>query len=281
MIFHFHKPNRIIILSLIISFICGGVYSRFNKDFLVSAQPSAQKFNLKSDLYFSKQIEHFLNNLVKASKDECVMIFGRYAEVIGKKLSLDKLYFPSYQEVENLLAQGVNESLDALTFFTYPLLHEDPKGIAVVFKERLLQQINENFDFHGLFNISIPPMDDGSAVKMKFLIVGQGKFIVGYNRNAKIQHPDYCFATGNYDYEELFVIDANKDSDGNPGLFNIKGISNPDEEPRWMKGPLDVDIRSLTMTTDQGGRRQILIEYDLFGIQHKLINPIPIEKLCK
>ena len=121
LIFNFHKPSRIIILSLIISIICVGVFSRFNKDFLVSAQPSIQKFNLKSDLSFSKQIEHFLNNLVKASKDECVKLFGRYAEVIGKKLSLDKLYFASYQEVENLLAQGVNESLDALTFFTYPL----------------------------------------------------------------------------------------------------------------------------------------------------------------
>jgi hypothetical protein len=74
-------------------------------------------------------------------------------------------------------------------------------------------------------------------------------------------------------------MDAKKDSKGNPGLFNIKGVSNPNEKPQWMKGPLNVDIHSLIITSDPGGQRQILIQYDLFGIKHKLLNPIPIEKL--
>jgi len=152
-------------------------------------------------------------------------------------------------------------------------------GVGIVFNEGLLQQISNNFNFHGLFNISVPSLDDGSAVKMKFLIIGQGKFIVGYNRNAKIKHPDYDFVTGHYGYRELFIMDAKKDSNGNPGLFNIKGLSNPNEKPQWMKGPLKIDIHSMIMTSDPGGRRQILIEYDLLGTKHKLINPIPIEKL--
>jgi hypothetical protein len=113
---------------------------------------------------------------------------------------------------------------------------------------------------------------------MKFLVIGQGKFIVGYDRNAKIKHPDYGFATGYYDYRELFIMDAGKDSQGNPGLFNIQALSEPDGIRQWMKGPLNVDVRSLTMIAADGGRRKIFIQYDLFGIKQKIIDPIPIEK---
>ena len=112
------------------------------------------------------------------------------------------------------------------------------------------------------------------------MVIGQGKLIVGYNSNSKIKHPDYNFATGRYDYRELFTMDARKDSKGNLGLFNIKGLSNPNAKLQWMKGPLNVDIQSLTITSDSEGRKKILIQYDLFGIKHKIIDPIPIEKLC-
>jgi hypothetical protein len=56
-------------------------------------------------------------------------------------------------------------------------------------------------------------------------------------------------------------------------------LSHPNEEPQWMKGPLNVDILSLIITSDPKGQKKILIQYDLFGIKHKLIDPIPIEKL--
>ena len=194
------------------------------------------------------------------------------------ELNLDELYFVSYKEVENLLDQAVSESIDSLTLFTHPHL-QNPKGFAIVFNEGLLQQINKNFNFHGLFNISIPSIDNGSAVKMNLFVIGQGKFIVGYDRNAKIKHPDYGFVTGKYDYRELFIMDAGKDSEGKFGLFNIKGLSKPDGKLQWMKGPLNVDIHSLRITSDPGGHSQILIEYDLFGIKYKIIDPIPIEKL--
>ena len=170
MIFNFHKLSRITKLSLIIFIICGDFYSRFCEDLPISAQTVAQNLKLTKNQSFSKQIGHFINNRIKASKDECVKIFGRYSEIIASELILDKLYFVSYKEVENLLDQAVSESIDSLTLFTYPLL-QDPKGFAIVFNEGLLQQINKNFNFHGLFNISVPSVDDGSAVKMKFFVI--------------------------------------------------------------------------------------------------------------
>ena len=177
-----------------------------------------------------------------------------------------------------MLDEAANASIDSLTLFTLPPL-QDQRSFAIVFNEELLEEVHRNYNFHALFNISAQSLEDGSDVKMKFLVIGQRKLIIGYNRNAKIKNPDYDFATGKYDYKELFTMDARKDSNGALGLYNIKGLSHPNEKPQWMKGPLNVDIQSLIITSDPKGPKKILIQYDLFGIKDKLIDPIPIEKL--
>ncbi len=278
MSFNYHQLSRITKLSLIYFIISSAFYSQKSESGVVFGQADAPKLFLAQDQSFSKQIKHFLNHLIKASSAECARIFGKYQATIAREIDIEKLYFVSYKEVEDLLNQAVKESIDSLTLFTLPLL-QDQKGFAIVFNEELLQRINENFNFHGLFNISIPSVEDGSAVRMKFLVIGQGKFIAGYDRNAKIKHPDYNFATGMYDYRELFIMAAKKDSKGNRGLFNIKALSKPNGKRKWMQGPLNVDIHSLIIISDRGGHGQILIQYDLFGIKHKIIDPIPIEKL--
>ena len=278
LIFKYLKLIGMAALSLVM-FIIGSDFGIISSEnFRAYAQRGPQQITLTEDQSLSKQLNHFLNVIIKAPKDECLKIFGRYGRLIAEELNFDRLYFVSYDEVKNLLDQAARESIDSLTLFTHPLL-QDPEGFAIVFNAGLLQQINKNFNFHGLFNISTPSIDDGSAVKMQFLVIGQGKFIVGYNRNAKIKHPDYDFVTGHYDYNELFIMAAKKDLQGNSGLFDIKGVSNPNGKPKWMKGPLNVDIQSLTMTSDPNGRSQILIQYDLFGIKHKIVDLIPIEKL--
>jgi len=278
LIFNYLELTRMAKLFLAIFLFYTGFYIIPNENFCAYAQTVVQNVAPTDAQPFSKQLILFLKGMTKAPKDECLRIFGRYGEVIAKELNLDKLYFVSYTDVENLLDQAVKESIDSLTLFTHPLL-QNPKSFAIVFNKELLQQIDTIFNFHGLFNISVPSVDDGSAVNMNFFVVGQGKFIAGYNRNAKIKHPDYDFVTGYYDYHELFIMDAKKDSEGNPGLFNIKGLSNPNEEPKWMKGPLNVNIQSLIISSDKGNQRQIIIQYDLLGIKHKILKLIPIEKL--
>jgi hypothetical protein len=278
LIFNYLRLIRMASLSLVIFIICGDFCIIPGENFLIYAQTAPRHIALTKDQPLSKQLNHFLTVIKKASKDECLKTFGRYGKLLAKELNFDRLYFVSYDEVKKLLDQAARESIDSLTLFTHPIL-QDPEGFAIIFNAGLLQQINKNFNFHGLFNISVPSIDDGAALKMQFLVIGQGKFIVGYNRNAKIKHPDYDFVTGHYDYNELFIMEAKKDSHGNSGLFDIKGVSNPNEKPKWMKGPLNVDIHSMIITSDNGDRRQIRIQYDLFGVKHKILKPIPIEKL--
>ena len=278
MVFNYHKLRQFIKLTLIIFIVSGGFGSSPREVPSIYAQVVAQNLRLSKDQSFSKQIDHFLTHLIKASKKECDRIFGKYRTIIAKEIDDEKLYIVSSKEVEDLLDQAVKESIDSLTLFTLPLLQEE-KGAAIIFDEDLLHRVNKKFNFHGLFNISIPAAGDGSPVNMKFLVIGQGKFIVGYDRNAKIKHPDYGFATGNYDYKELFMMNAKKDSKGNPGLFNIKALSAPDAKLQRMKGPLNVDIHSFVITSTPGRQSKILIQYNIFGIKHKIIDPIPIEKL--
>ena len=235
-------------------------------------------FHAVSYQKLSNQIDLFFKHLIKIPSSESIPVFDKYASIIEGELDRQRLYYGSYKEVADLLDVAARESIDALTLFTLPPLL-DPNGTAIIFDEKLLEQVGSYFDFHGLFNIITPPLEGGPAVKMKFLVTGQGKFIVGYNRNAKIKHADYNFATGKYDYKELFMMESGKDSQGNPGLFNIKGMTEPNGKWERMKGPFNVDIHSLALVADGNGRSRIRILYDLFGIKQKTIDPIPIERL--
>ncbi|MFO7785820.1 MAG: hypothetical protein ACQET7_12495 [Thermodesulfobacteriota bacterium] len=112
-----------------------------------------------------------------------------------------------------------------------------PVRWALVLDREILTRLDKHYNLHALFRISAPCADDDSHVHMEFLITGQGKLIVGYNRNMIIEHPDYSIATGRYAYCELFVMDAQTDERGNAGLFNLKGLATPDGEYEWIRGP--------------------------------------------
>jgi hypothetical protein len=176
LIFTCHKAIQIIKLSLIIFILIGVFYGKRGAALAGSVPAAAQNLQLSVSRSFPQQIDHFLDHLQKAPESEGIRIFGKYRGVVADHLDLGKLYFAPYHEVEDLLNTAVAESIDALTLFTLPQLQKR-NDIALIFDQELLARVNREFDFHGLFNISIPAAEDGAAVKMKFLVIGQGKFI--------------------------------------------------------------------------------------------------------
>lgn len=122
MIFNFFKLSKIVILLLIIIIFYGDFFSGISDDILIYAQTAVQNLNLPKDQSFSKQIDYFLQSLKKASKNECVQIFGKYSTIVARDVDFKRLYFVSYEEVEDLLDRAVNESIDSLTLFTLPPL---------------------------------------------------------------------------------------------------------------------------------------------------------------
>lgn len=131
--------------------------------------------------------------------------------------------------------------------------------------------IAQEVDFDRLFIVSYEEVDDLLEQAAKESIDSLTLFTLPRLQNQK------SFAIVFYD-DILSQIQKKYDFHA---LFNIKGIADPDEKPKWMKGPLNVNVQSLILTFDSSGRKKILIQYDLFGTKHKLIDPIPIERLSE
>lgn len=226
---------------------------------------------------FAAALDRFVARLDKATSADCTRSFGRYLPVVARQVDLDRLFCTAYEDLDDLLNQAVASGMDALSLFTLPLLQQRGRP-ALLLDAEILARLDRRFDLHGLFIVRPTDLADDRPAPMRFLLAGHGKLIIGYARNATVRHPDYAFATGRYDYKELFVMDVREDADRNPGLFDIKGLGHPDDDPRWMKGPLNADIRSFRLTAAAGGAPRVLIHYDLFGVHSKIIACIPIER---
>ncbi|MFC1845251.1 hypothetical protein ACFLZ5_10770 [Thermodesulfobacteriota bacterium] len=246
----------------------------------IYAEPGKYSGATSREQTFLQQADFFYDHLIKLPESKSKNIFKEYKSAVAKEVDMERLYFTTYQGLIDLLDLAVKESIDVLTLFTLPVLQEKANK-AIVLDKDILIQLNKHYNLHGLFLISKHSADDDSKVQMNFLVTGQGKLIIGYDRNAVIKHPDYFFATGRYDYQKLFVMDAKTDDNGNYGIFNIKGLVSPTGNYNWMKGPLNVNIRSLSLVPGSENRKNILVQYDLLGSRNKTVGRIPIERLQK
>lgn len=265
--------NKFRIPIFMVLFLYAGLTCLLGKSLQVYAQNA---LGLTERLTFSTQIEFFVNHLKSLPVYKQLRIFNKYYPVVARELDMENLYSPGLQEINMLLNTAVSESVDVLTLFTHPAIQ---RSKTFVLDKKTLLQINRQYNLHALFMLSCPSTSEDAVIQMDFLAVGQGKLIIGYNKNSQIKHPDYPFATGRYDYQELFMMDAGTDDQGNYGLFGIRGMSNPKEEFKPMIGPLNASILSLSMMSGSGVEKKILVKYQLFGIGKKVVERIPIEFL--
>jgi hypothetical protein len=235
---------------------------------------------IKNELTFLNQVDIFFDNLVKLSEPGLKKIFMDYSPVIAKELDITNLYTTSYPTLETLLEYAVLESIDALSLFTHPRLQQK-NNKAIVLNKAVLLKLSRQFNLHGLFLITTKSADDDTQIQMDFLVAGQGKFIVGYDKNTTIIHPDYHFATGRYDYYRFFLMDIGTDGNGERGMFDIKGLTTPSGSFKNMMGPLNATIKSLSLISREGDEKKILIRYEMFGTQEKIIPRMVIEKIFK
>jgi len=82
LIFNLAKLSKIAKYLTVIFIICGDFHSGFSQDLPIFAQTVTQNLKLPKDHTFSKQVDHFLHCLIKATKDECARIFGIETEVL-------------------------------------------------------------------------------------------------------------------------------------------------------------------------------------------------------
>ena len=233
-----------------------------------------------NELTFLNQVDIFFDDLVKLSESGLKKIFMDYSPVIAKELDITNLYTTSYPALETLLEYTVLESIDALSLFTHPRLQQK-NNKTIVLDKAVLLKLSRQFNLHGLFLITTKSADDDTQIQMDFMVAGQGKFIVGYDKNKTIIHPDYHFATGRYDYYRFFLMDIGTDGNGERGMFDIKGLTTPSGSFKNMMGPLNAAIKSLSLISREGDEKRILIKYKIFGIQEKIIPRMVIEKVFR
>jgi hypothetical protein len=261
-----------IVTYILLGFICCVCEPRLaGNAFLICAQPAN---HLPDGSKFSIQVESFMENLEPVSISEALNVFAEYYPVVLRELDAKSLYSAPFHDVKSLLDTAVSESVDVLTLFTHPTVHQ---GKTIVITKKTLSQIDRRYNLHALFLLSGPSSDRDDMVQMDFLVVGQGKLIVRYDKNMQIKHPDYAFVTGQYEYQELFIMDAGIDKKGNPGLFKIRGLSGANEVFRPLKGPLNSSILALSLKPGIGGEKKVLVQYQLLGAGTKVVERIPIE----
>lgn len=82
-------------------------------------------------------------------------------------------------------------------------------GPCVLFlDESALAAVDRQFDLHGLWMVRAPVVGEGDTpLSMRYMLIGDGRLVVGYPRKATVRVADYAIFTGRYDYRPYMALD--------------------------------------------------------------------------
>jgi hypothetical protein len=177
---------------------------------------------------------------------------GYDRRVASEGIALDRVTIASPQAMECVLARAVVRGATIVELFTEDVFLAD-RGRAVMVEDGALATLARSFDFHGAF----PPqarLRDGHTARMIFLLVGQGRLLIGYDRGGTYDHPDREYAvqllgrrlTG-YDVSPFVRMEIGRDAGGRRTLSGLRVASGPDAALESFKGPGNFAIDGLTI----------------------------------
>jgi hypothetical protein len=196
-----------------------------------------------SELWGTGGLSSFCDELQTIDTQALKTVFKEFLPVIEQEgIDLRQVKIVTAKDIIPLLSQATHLGWGPLELFSDVELTAT-KSCALLLDQQTLLEVNKKFDIHGLWMISAP-IEGEENVSMEFLLLGQGKLIVGYPKQATVKVKDYDLWTGKYTYEPIMSMDIiNK---GNSrGLVNIKTLNIPDGKWLPFKGPFDAYIHSL------------------------------------
>lgn len=217
---------------------------------VVSSQAGAEQ------LWTSKEFESLCNNAKSPGKEELAAAMGSYLNVLKGKEDVDinRIKIPDVKNIEAALDKAIKLNWAALEFFTEPNFTTG-KPCLVFMNEEMLQAVNKKYNLHTLWMINAPY--EGKTLRMKYLLMGRGKMIIGYHEPKEILVEDYGIFTGLYDYERYTSMDI-INSAGKRGVFNIRTRKTALEKTTPFIGPAGSEILSLEIAPDNNN--EILIK---------------------
>jgi hypothetical protein len=129
-------------------------------------------------------------------------ILGPYAaRTFGQeKIRAEDVRIARLEALECAIGRVVARKLGLAQFLSDPLFRGSSSSLVVLVDGATLARLDQVFNLHSMF----PARVKGSGAEqasMLFLLAGQGKVLVGYDRAATYRHPDDAFEIfGNRDY---------------------------------------------------------------------------------
>jgi hypothetical protein len=220
------------------------------------------------DLWEGDEFLAFCKSLSVPKRELLAANLGPYLPVIEKReaLDLNAARLADFSHIQPLLAEAAHRKWGALQFFTQSPFAE--KSACLVMLDRnSLAEVDRVFDLHSLLKPKAAvSSDQNEELRMEFLLVGHGKLIVGYPKDAWVKLPDYALQAHYKSYISL-QIDQQKNQ---RGLFEIRTLSRPGAEFESFleaRAPFigitwPIQIHSLALGVDGP-----IVGYRLFGME--------------
>jgi hypothetical protein len=123
-------------------------------------------------------------------------------------IDLGQLRLASLEAAECIMQRAADRRLSLAQLFTDARFAAGG-GLGIVMDGRRLAELDRLFDLHSLFPVAADARA-GGAIHMTFLLAGQGRIVVGYDRGGEIEHrePAFHLHGGSYQLERVIRMDV-------------------------------------------------------------------------
>lgn len=213
------------------------------------------------DLWGAAEMATLCAESAAATHDALEGALGEYREVVTRREGLDPVRIRQVDpaRLAPILQRAVLAGMGPLEVFTDPQFAVG--GPCVLFLDHAaLAALDRRFDLHGLWMVRAPIAGDGGMeLAMRYMLLGDGRLVVGYPRAATVQVADYAIFTGHYDYQPYMALDI-VSTPQRRALVGLRTLGDPSDAAGPFVGPLGAAIRELELA---GG--EIVVRYRVWG----------------
>jgi hypothetical protein len=230
----------------------------------------------QSALLTSAEAAAFVKRVVAPpSAREVEAALGPAAPLLRSKerLDLGHYHVASLETTECVVQRAADRHMSVGDLFTDPAF--GPGGaLAIVIDGQRLRALDQVFELHSLFPISGTTVD-GQPFHMTFLLAGDGRVIIGYDRPGEIEQREaaYHLYGGHYELAPLIRMDV--ETDGRRAFTHIGTLGQLTGGASYQDfvGPVGSRLRAMVMTPT-GVAVQAKMPWWLLGVtRHLRVQP--------
>lgn len=210
------------------------------------------------------------------TRDDLASALGAYLEVVVQRegLAAARIRKADPARLVPVLQRAATLGKGPLDVFTDAQFAAG--GPCVLFlDESALAAVDRQFDLHGLWMVRAPVVGEGDTpLSMRYMLIGDGRLVVGYPRQATVRVADYAIFTGRYDYQPYMALDIVSNAQQRM-LAGLRTLGDPSGIFGAFVGPLGAQIQALELAGDE-----VVVRYRAWGnieqqmrVRHPPITP--------